>query len=648
MQKKPFIYILFFILFLTSLFSEAVYDSSGRIIRSSTWLPSTGKSKQKTEIPSKIEDVVKENNSDDEPLVQDQQSMKEVNVISDHFYDSETIENSNTQSLPDFLQQKGFLIMASGGKGTKTELSYKGYTAFCIKVYVDGILSNSPTTGEFDWNSIDIDSIESIVITEAPQIGISEFAGASILITTKGNKKGFLATDTAFSSYETNFMDEVFQSVNYGAAKGKFYYRAGASVSFSDNEYSRGKNEVTGRPEINKSNFSKMANANFGWNANLNSNWSFSGSDSFAYNQVKAHGTGDKLTSGIEEDFTTQNSVTAVYQKDNFRSQTIFSYFYGQVDYLNSYTRNRTDMDITNVQNISLRENVSWIFDVSAGYREEHLFSNQSDRHELDLGISKEHEWGLFKFTPCVQFLTYGTKSQFFNDAQYNWNFEFLPRLTVSFADWVTVSASRTMVLPTFNQLFWPESGYASGNPELDPEQGWSITAGLKNQKIPVYGRFTYSYYENKIRWASVGGKLLPSNTKNADYYVGVLGYDQEVWKNHLKLQADGTLTKAILRDTKTQIMWVPLYQIHAGAEFNYKGFEAQSDYVYTSYRFCENENLTFYPGFHMLDVTLAYQFNPEFKIYIRGTNLIDENVPYHDGYYLPSRKWTLGMKINR
>lgn len=617
------------------LFSEQVYDSSGNLIRSSQWLQRTPPKKEAE--PVSVVEVV-EQEPEEEPAHQEQQQMRVVNQVADKVYTQEDIQNAACNSVPDFLQEKGFLIMSSGGNGTKTELSYKGFTSFCIKVYVDGILANNPSTGEFDWNSIDINSIESIVISEVPPVGISEFAGCSVFITTKGNQLSFLQTETAFSSYETNFMDGLYQSFNYGASKDKFYYRLGASTIFSDNEYN--KDDVGQLPDPNKYNFARMANASFNWNYSINENHNLSGANSFAYNQVKAFGTSDSLSTGIEEDYTSQNNLTYTYEKDNLRTQSIFSYFYGQVDYLNKYKRTGSDIDKTQLQNVALRQNVSWLFDISAGYRQEHLFSSTGDRHELDFGLSKAFEIGDFSITPCLQSIVYSQ--------QDGWHFGLLPRLTVTYNDYLSLAAYRSFTLPTFNQLYWPASDYASGNPELTPEQGWACTISYNDKRLPFYGRFTYSYYENKIRWATVAGKLMPSNTANADYYVAVAGYENDFWENHIHLQADATVTEARLRSNHKQIMWVPEYQIHGNATFSYLNFQLLCDYSWTSWRYKENENLTYYPAFHMLDLNLNYQINQEFQVYAKVTNLLDQRVPYHDGYYIPSRKWTLGLKIRK
>lgn len=627
---KKFASILILTLISFTLFAEQVYDSSGNLIRSSQWLQRTPKKQAE---PVTAVEVTKEE-KDEEPENIEQQPMRIVNQVADKVYNQEEIQKSACVSLPDFLQEKGFLIMSSGGSGTKTELSYKGFTAFCIKVYIDGILANDAATGEFDWNTLDINSIESIVISEVPPVGISEFAGCCLFITTKGNQHSFLQTETAFSSYESNFMDGLYQSVNYGASKNKFYYRLGASVILSENEYN--KNVENGISNINKFNFSRMGTANFNWNYAINQNHNLSGASSFAYNEVKAFGTSESLATGIEEDTTSQNNITYTYEKDNLRAQTIASYFYGQMDYLKQFKQTGSYFDKRKIQNIAIRQNLSWKIDASAGYRQEHLFTGEGDRHQLDLGLSKVFSFGDFDLTPCVQTLAYTQKD--------GWHFEVLPRLTISYGDFITLAAYRTFTLPTFNQLYYP----SAGNPNLTPEQGWACTLSYNNSRYPFYARLTYAYYQDKIRW-SVGPVAM--NIGNADYYVAVLGYEKAFWNNHINLSLDATMTQARLRDTHKQIMWVPQGQAHVNAGFTFNRFQALIDYAWTSKRYASNENTTYYPDFHLIDVNLSWQINPEFKVYGKVTNLLDQRVICHgwqEVYYIPSRKWTLGLCIRK
>lgn len=653
-SHKKFLFILLCSIMCFGAFAERVYDEYGRVLRSSEWLGVEQKKPKKTDSTAGAQDDPSAETSvpsqESAPVPQITVTDKNnFQISSDKNFSASDIEQSHAPSVSDFLQQQGLLVMSTGGNGSKSELSFKGFTAFCIKVYIDGVLANHPTTGEFDWNSIDINSIESITISEVPSIGITEFAGCTVFIKTKNGKKGFLTAETSLSSYESNFLDGIFQSLSYQGSEKNFFYRIAASAAFYDNEYAKYSVEYpTGSGNsfdiINLYNLSKQTNLNFAWNTKINEHISLAGSNNLGFNSLKVPNTSDTLSSGIERDLTTQNNIAVNLTFDKLKTTSLLSYFLGNVDYYDVLTESQRDISKTTSQAISFRQNLNWIFDATLGYRQEHLFSAQGDRHQLDLGIGKEHRWGWFSMTPNVSFINVWNDSK---NKNQNWIWDIQPSLTLGFTD-LYVSAYRIFTLPTFNQLYWPDSSYATGNPDLKAEKGWAASVWYKNPDFPLYGRFTYSYYENKIRWASHGGKLIPQNTANADYYVGTIGYEQEVWKNHLVIQADFTTTQARLRSTYKQIMWVPQYQAHASIAFEHSGFQAMLDYTFTSKRYTSNDNISAYPAFHLLDASIAYKINDEFTIYAKGSNLLDQHAAYHDGYYIPSRKWTLGMKFQR
>ncbi|WP_215905125.1 TonB-dependent receptor plug domain-containing protein, partial [Treponema pectinovorum] len=49
------------------------------------------------------------------------------------------IKKSTAKDLSDLLREKGLLVMSSGGSGTMSNFSFKGYADFCCKVYIDGV-----------------------------------------------------------------------------------------------------------------------------------------------------------------------------------------------------------------------------------------------------------------------------------------------------------------------------------------------------------------------------------------------------------------------------------------------------------------------------------------------------------------------------
>ncbi len=73
---------------------------------------------------------------------------------------------------------------------------------------------------------------------------------------------------------------------------------------------------------------------------------------------------------------------------------------------------------------------------------------------------------------------------------------------------------SRNFRLPTFNDLYWRD-GWAAGNPELQPERGWNLEAGIAARR-PLRWRLTahMAWVGNWILWRPVEGIWQPHNVQ--------------------------------------------------------------------------------------------------------------------------------------
>lgn len=78
---------------------------------------------------------------------------------------------------------------------------------------------------------------------------------------------------------------------------------------------------------------------------------------------------------------------------------------------------------------------------------------------------------------------------------------------------------SKNYRIPTFNDLYWREDGFAKGNPDLKPESGWSGEAGIKRGldiakfKGELSQSFYYTSINNWISWGQYSSpKYMPEN----------------------------------------------------------------------------------------------------------------------------------------
>lgn len=545
-------------------------------------------------------------------------------------FTSSDIEKKHSENIQDFLTSEGFLVMTTGGTGAMSNLSYKGYAGFCIKVYIDGILCNNSTTGEFDWNSIDVSSIETIEIEDVPALSETEFAGCIIRITTR-NGGDKLACDVSVSGYEKNIFDTWHAKVFYDKAINNFNFNIGAGVLFAGNEFERPEPLTT-----EHYNYSNQGNFNFGWNLKLSENAKLYGSNMFAYNKLKANRNSD-MNTGIEEDIATRNNINFAYSENSFKSDTSLFYNFSNVKYVNNYLTE--NIDNTSFNKFALTENIKWFCDFTGGVEVEFQNGNENAVRVVEkLGAAKKFEAGSFFVEPQLIAMFWQTE---------NSGAAILPRLTMGWQG-LTVAAYREFVLPTFNQLYWPDTSYAQGNPSLKPEEGWSGFVGFRRNDFPLWAQYKISYYGNKIRWGSSESKLVPVNNGDAVYNVVTLGCSLNAFNDILSINLDGTYTSAKLTDTGKQIMWVPEWQAHAGISVNYHFFSAALDYSFTGYRFTQNDNLAYYPAYHLLNANVSFDISPNLTLYAKATNLLDQRIPYHDNYYMPSRKITVGVKLEK
>ncbi|OJF77169.1 MAG: hypothetical protein BKP49_03270 [Treponema sp. CETP13] len=533
------------------------------------------------------------------------------------------ITKTGATSLQTFLSAKGVLVLNNGGVGSSSDVSIKGYTSTCIKVYVDGVLANLGTSGEFDWNSIDVASIQSITISSTPLLSQSQFAGSVISISTAQFGSEHFTIDASVLSYESNVFDTYNTSARYSNYIGSFFYKLGLNVVSAQNEY------LYPNDTVNENNNAFMVKPSITWSYPITDTRKMGGTTKFSYNKNKAYGSGSSDV-GTSNEYNLFNTVYVRFVptwgtvKTSLTNQTNF------ISYIDSgLVENDTDINQTS-------------FSVSATFKDNLHFStvsdfdysDSSDAYRIDSYIASSYDWYFgqkFLFAPTVAGMVYSGSNEWF---------AFLPRATLSFipAD-VSFSVYRQFSLPTFNQLYW-DGEYYNGNKDLDPEHGFGVLFDWKH--FTWLGiELGYSKYYDKIYWTN-------GTTQNMDEtgtYYTVQVSSTESWNNLFSYDFNGTYTRASLPDG-CQIMWVPYFEWTLYTYMTLGHFTFGPGFHYIGMRYENNTNTISYDPVQLLSCRINYDFTNSFSVYVKGENLLDERYSYHDdGYYAPSRSLTLGIK---
>ena len=543
---------------------------------------------------------------------------------SDSFFEitSDKIEETTATSIPELLQQEGFLVMNTGGKGAATNVSIAGYAAFCIRVFVDGILANNPLTGEFDWNSIPLADIKSIKIQHYPSDS-PEFSGAVVLITTRLHEVKSTEITLSSKSYAGSLGDELFASLRHLNAGKIFGYELNCSLDKADNYFKLKNNESFYGNESNSENLDLRLWRYIG-------NWLADISVKEMFNQINLKNPLLNSTDfGTERDFwlfpqlMLKNAITGTSVTASYRLSSVI---YDYEKRINGTSNFYEDINNAHVWFEEVKQEFkSANLSVAVSATQEAKFETSNSRNQLRLFSAWAPSYKDFNFNVQMNLLFV---------PEYNL-FQPVPSLSANWK-WITLSAYRQLILPTFNQLYYAGSG-GRGNPDLKPEEGWGTTLELK----PVsFISFIYqlTYYQDKIRWEN--GSFYNTTHGVFNYFEVISAYSWKYFEYNLRLQ----YTRATLPDGN-QIMWVPFWQSNGQFTLKVYPFRYSLLFTYCGERPVSNINATYYPAYLLIGLNFSVEIKKAtFKFAI--DNLLDERFVYHENYPAPSRSVTASVNV--
>lgn len=612
-------------------------------------------------------------------------------------FSHQDITASNAATLTDFLADNNCLVMHTGGTGSAANISIGGYAGACIKVYVDGVLSNDPNTGEFDWNAVPLEAIASITIQDTPLLGQEEFAGTIISISTKSFSDRKISFSVQSLSYESNPVDTTFLGFQLQDVI------AGTAVKVSLGGVTAANRYRLQKEQIQQDNGYQAANGMVGWNRFVG-NHTIGGSHLASYNRLQV--PAGLSPAGVQTSLATTHTVFTELTLPAGATRIQLTYDLDSLGYREeSNSGTATATTDNQFHHLSLQaSHLTWPLELGGGSLEPEFslkggailsrFSGGTEssqnprRFSLYPSVSVQWKLGPARLQPMAGYLlAWDTKSRSEGSHQLVLHHNMNASLAVSLWEVLSLSATTQNALPTFNQLYWnlaglelaqKETGSGSGkitehgNPRLKAESGYSLRLRFANnfqneagqpaafsQILPFSLSAGFSYYQNKIRWVSgqyesLNYSTLHTENAGAAYYFEAglasanrfsLGGD---WSLGYTVQL--ALTRSFLLDEAyygNQIMWVPLLLANSAVTAGYKNWQLEVGYDFTSKRYTSNYNTTYYAPIHLLSCRLAWQYSQNLAFIMEGNNLLDQHYLYHDGYWAPSRSYSLKIKAS-
>ena len=219
----------------------------------------------------------------------------------------------------------------------------------------------------------------------------------------------------------------------------------------------------------------------------------------------------------------------------------------------------------------------------------------------------------------------------------------------------VTANISRNYRIPTLNDLYWKEDAFARGNPDLQPEWGWSGDFAIHHRQnlgellLEISPVFFYNYINNWIVWQpdAITGKWEPVN-KSKGKSEGVelrLKLDYNWQQFHWRTMASGQYTYARSRQSNGQWSsyppdYVPVYKAGLNQLLSYRNVTVGYIHNYTGKRYSLGQRL---PSYQVADLFCQYTIlRRQFRLNLqfRVNNLWNEFYQVRQYYAMPLRNY--------
>ena len=545
----------------------------------------------------------------------------------------------------------GLNIQKSGSIGRQTEMTIRGSSTSQVLVMIDGVQVNSPTTGTFNFANLTTDNIEKIEVVRGAQstlYGSDAMGGVINIVTKKGKGKPKFSIRSEFGTPERTYNESISTS---GSLK-KFHYTVDLARIDSDG---RGADDDYDKTNIS-SRFGYEINENIDIETAMRYNDSMVGIDDSAFKQ-------DPNRSSQNEDFN-MNSIFNQSLTDWWSHRLKFSFADsdllsidkpspGTSETASSRFRLDTQIYTGNWQHTLKYKDIDTFV---VGFEFENQTADNGDFKEalINRGWYFQNQlklWDRFFFNAGVRI---DDNNTFGKDVNPKFSLAYhLKETDTKFK----ANYGKGFRGPTLNQLFFPDFGVAT----LDPEESESYDFGFEQYLLEDKIFFGVTYFNNRfsnlIQSVDTGGFVFRAQNIG---FVRTEGIEAEaVIKPYEGLTIRGTFTKTNTRDeAKKELRRQPRKQ--GSVNINYSFLDKFNlnvdDTIVGNSRDGTNgggitptgrPTIRTNTGVHKLDAALSYDYSEHLQVYTRAENVLDIQYDEILGFRSAGARFFFGVKLS-
>lgn len=534
---------------------------------------------------------------------------------------SDTIQRSGQTTLVELLQlQAGVEVSNNGGPGKTSNIFIRGTNSSHVLVLVDGLRSQSATTGTTTFENIPLNLIDRIEIVRGPATslyGQDAIGGVIQIFTKKGNNIPAFYANVGYGSYETKI----------------------ANAGFSGNWYDTQLSLNVGTQDIGgfsafktKQSTVKDDDGYRNTSVNFNLNHTF----------VAGHDVGiNFLNSDGKTEFDNRFNSTAFNSKSFINQQAAMAYSKNKIsdvwfsnlklgftkDNLKSYD----EFGAPGFDRFDTKQSqFNWQNDISLPVGTLTLmYDRLEEKVESNTEFNKTkriNEGYVASYVATIQPHTFQFSAREDHNSSFGNQFTGGIGYGYSFGDgWrATASYGTAFKAPSFNDLYFPDSfGSATSNPNLVPEKSENIETSLRYQN--KRSNLSVTLYENKVRnLIALDDNFVPFNASQATLRGITLAasHQLEAWNfmGSLDIQSprmdesENLLVRRANRNAKLNIA------------YHLDNWRFAVEMLSSSKRYNDVANTQSLAGYTLFNLQSEYAFHPEWKIQARLNNLFDKD----------------------
>ena len=607
------------------------------------------------------------------------ESTQQMKVI-----EKEAIEKRNARDLAALLEEElDMSVTRFGAYGSQTDLNLRGFDTERIAILIDGVPANSPHSGEFDVNQVDLANVERIEVIYGgsdTKYNVSGALGGVInIITVKKQPAGFrfggTLSNTGYMPGQYNarhsggkiagaeyadLADMQSLSLFAGCGGEGFSWKTSLFGNYAGNHYLYQDDYGFARRKTASETLDAGGNAAFVWDLPAGATLL---SDSKFYYARRSFPVTMNSTGSAEATDTRLGENLLLNAPRAFRDDLAAEASLSYQTSISSYGVDTSSFD----HYITAINRWNWYpaekFTARAGADWRFLYINSESATETE-PVKTGNQGGMYltgEWKPHNRFLLIASVKGSTDTRQA----VAVPKLGLSWAalDGLVLKNNyyRSFKFPDFDDLYYrsPDIVFA-GNPDLKPEDGWGAdfcaelsAGGLFTLESAVYGQYT----RDSIHWVkSAGGRWSPENVGVAwftgfdvrpklTFAVNKLGVRTLKIGASYQLQYSWLLSRGGGFAESFRIPYMPTHIIGGSLDLSWASGSLLVSAHYESTRYADTLNEMAIAPYCVVNATVNQNAGKAVAFFLSLRNILNAHYESFASYYMPGFSFTVGVR---